>query len=133
MGIPKLMGTPYAEACACQKASIGNVFLPIDYNQRVVVNAMEQTVLCDGVDTGIAATTAITGWGELSWYIFNSHAEPTLQSNMRLYGLKMRTNGVPIRNFIPCVRKADSKPGMYDTVTKTFYTNAGTGEFIVPA
>ena len=36
-------------------------------------------------------------------------------------------------NFIPCVRKSDSKPGMYDTVSKTFYTNAGTGEFIVPA
>lgn len=35
--------------------------------------------------------------------------------------------------FVPCVRKSDSKPGMYDTVTKTFYTNAGTGEFIVPA
>jgi len=36
-------------------------------------------------------------------------------------------------NFIPCVRKSDSKPGMYDTVSKTFYTNAGTSEFIVPA
>lgn len=34
---------------------------------------------------------------------------------------------------IPCVRKADSKPGMYDTVSKTFYTNAGTGEFIIPS
>lgn len=36
-------------------------------------------------------------------------------------------------NFIPCVRKADSKPGMYDTVSKMFYTNAGTGEFIIPS
>ena len=36
-------------------------------------------------------------------------------------------------NFIPCVRKPDNKPGMYDTVSKTFYTNAGTGEFIIPA
>lgn len=36
-------------------------------------------------------------------------------------------------NLIPCVRKSDSKPGMYDTVSKTFFTNAGTGEFIVPS
>ena len=36
-------------------------------------------------------------------------------------------------DLIPCIRKFDSKPGMYDTVSKTFYTNAGTGEFIVPA
>ena len=41
-------------------------------------------------------------------------------------------NGAIVTNFVPCVRKSDSKPGMYDTVSKTFYTNAGTGEFIVP-
>ena len=35
-----------------------------------------------------------------------------------------------LRNFIPCIR--GNKPGMYDTVTKTFFTNQGTGEFIVP-
>lgn len=34
-----------------------------------------------------------------------------------------------IRNYIPCYRKSDGKPGMYDTVTETFFTNAGTGEF----
>lgn len=31
--------------------------------------------------------------------------------------------------FIPCYRNSDNKPGMYDTVTGTFYTNAGSGEF----
>lgn len=50
---------------------------------------------------------------------------------MRLYGVRLTMpNGS--YNFIPCVRKSDSKPGMYDTLTKTFYTNTGTGEFIVP-
>ena len=39
-------------------------------------------------------------------------------------------NGTLYANLLPCVRKADSKPGMYDTISKTFYTNAGTGEFI---
>lgn len=34
-------------------------------------------------------------------------------------------------NLIPCYRKSDSKPGMYDLVTDTFFTNQGTGEFIV--
>lgn len=33
--------------------------------------------------------------------------------------------------FIPCYRNSDNKPGMYDTVTGTFYTNAGSGEFSV--
>ena len=33
------------------------------------------------------------------------------------------------RNFLPALRKADGKPGMYDTITGVLYTNAGTGEF----
>lgn len=34
-------------------------------------------------------------------------------------------------DFIPCYRKADSKPGMYDLVSGEFHTNQGTGEFLV--
>ena len=52
---------------------------------------------------------------------------------VKTYSSKMIKNGVVVQNLIPCVRKSDSKPGMYDTVSKTFYTNSGTGEFIVPA
>lgn len=36
-----------------------------------------------------------------------------------------------VRNFIPCYRKADNVAGMYDIVEGKFYTNAGTGEFIL--
>ncbi len=35
-----------------------------------------------------------------------------------------------VRDFIPCYRKSDNKPGMFDLVTKTFFTNLGTGEFL---
>lgn len=47
----------------------------------------------------------------------------------RYFGTKMWNSGVLVRNFIPCYRKSDGKPGMYDTVTKSFFTNVGTGEF----
>lgn len=36
-----------------------------------------------------------------------------------------------IRDFIPCYIKSTGKPGMYDIVNGRFYTNHGTGEFIV--
>lgn len=39
--------------------------------------------------------------------------------------------GDRLGNYIPCYRKSDSKPGMYDTITDTFFTNGGTGEFTV--
>lgn len=40
-------------------------------------------------------------------------------------------NTQPTLNMVPCYRKADNKPGMYDLVTNTFFVNAGTGEFTV--
>lgn len=33
-------------------------------------------------------------------------------------------------NLIPCYRKSDYVIGMYDTVSRVFYTNAGTGNFL---
>jgi len=44
---------------------------------------------------------------------------------------KMTKAGVVIQDLIPCYRKSDSKPGMYDLVTNQFFTNAGTGDFLV--
>ena len=32
-------------------------------------------------------------------------------------------------NLIPALRNSDGVPGMFDTVSKTFYTNVGTGTF----
>lgn len=33
--------------------------------------------------------------------------------------------------LVPCYRKVDNKPGMYDIVNQVFYTNQGSGEFEV--
>lgn len=53
--------------------------------------------------------------------------------HLRIYSCKIYDlNDSLLRNFIPCIRKSDDKPGMYDAVTKQFFTNAGTGEFIIP-
>lgn len=42
---------------------------------------------------------------------------------------KIWENGVIVRDYIPALRIADNKPGLYDLVNNQFYTNAGTGEF----
>lgn len=41
-------------------------------------------------------------------------------------------NGVLCFDFIPCVRKADDEIGVYDLIGKQFYSNSGTGEFLIP-
>lgn len=52
-------------------------------------------------------------------------------NNCRIYYAKIWTSGVLDAYLIPCYRKADSVPGVYDLVNATFYSNAGTGSFIV--
>ena len=53
------------------------------------------------------------------------------QCYAKIYYFRLHTSRGLARDFVPCYRKSDSKPGMYDLVTDTFFTNAGTGEFIV--
>ena len=61
----------------------------------------------------------------------NNDTSASLFSKVKMYYLKISDGGELLGHFIPCYRKFDNKPGMYDTVSKTFYTNAGTGEFLV--
>ena len=49
---------------------------------------------------------------------------------MFVYAVRIYEDDVPVRDMIPVRRKVDGVLGMYDKVTNTFFTNAGTGEFI---
>ena len=53
------------------------------------------------------------------------------RATSRIYEFRYYRNGEMICSLVPCYRKQDSKPGMYDLVTSTFLTNAGDGEFLV--
>ena len=71
----------------------------------------------------------------LPLYIFNCNQEGTATSSGfigNLYRLTIKENDVIVRDYIPCYRKSDSKPGLYDIVNKQFYTNASSGEFSFP-
>jgi len=50
---------------------------------------------------------------------------------MRCYSFIVNRNNVTVLNLIPCYRRADNVPGMYDLISSTFLTNLGTGEFTV--
>lgn len=57
----------------------------------------------------------------------------------KLYHAIITVNTTFLCNYVPCVRKSDNKPGLYDLcrsicpLTGTpFYINAGTGEFVTP-
>ena len=52
-----------------------------------------------------------------------------LRGNVYYAKIIDKSTGHNVREFIPCYRKSDDAVGFYDTVTKNFYTNNGTGEF----
>lgn len=65
--------------------------------------------------------------------IWNSYNDSLYAYGMgKIYGFKYYENGELLRDMIPVIRLSDYKPGMYDKVTQTFFTNQGTGEFENP-
>lgn len=52
-------------------------------------------------------------------------------SPLKLYSYKLYEGDELIKDLIPCYRKSDGEIGLYDIVNDVFYTNSGTGEFIL--
>jgi len=48
----------------------------------------------------------------------------------KIYGFRYYIDDELVMELVPCIRRSDSKPGMYDLVSGSFLTNMGTGEFI---
>lgn len=54
---------------------------------------------------------------------------PNDMGEVRIYSCQIYNNGTLVRDFVPCVSPL-GKVGMYDKVTKRFFGNSGTGNFI---
>ena len=65
-----------------------------------------------------------------AWNNKNKYAD-YINCGVRIYSLTFIEGDSMAANFVPCYRKSDNEPGMYDTVSGNFYTNSGTGEFLV--
>lgn len=74
--------------------------------------------------------------GSICLFANNTNGAPSVgavEGALRIYGAKIWIGGVLAGEFVPCVRKSDDEPGMYDLVTETFFTNAGNDAFSVPS
>ena len=109
---------------------ICNTVINVDATQRRKYKATythSRITLMD-IETGL---TGITSNGSLSDTLHLFSWEGGLYSSYtKLYSCKMFEGTTLLANLIPAMRNSDSKVGMYDTVTRQFFTNAGTGEFI---
>lgn len=76
--------------------------------------------------------SALTGSTSSTLTLFARRVDGTStvakQGDCTLYAARIATNGVPARDYVPCVKKDDTA-AFYDRVTGMFFTNAGEGTF----
>ena len=77
--------------------------------------------------------TGTQDFPNVTGFLFNEHQGNRVvgPSYSRIYSAKIWKNGNLEREFYPCYRVSDSVAGMYDKVNDVFYTNAGSGTFVV--
>ena len=87
-----------------------------------------------GAILGSGSYTVEEFQSELPMYILSCNVKGSAGAGAQgnLYRMTIKENDAIVRDYIPCYRKSDSKPGLYDIVNKQFYTNAGSGEFSFP-
>lgn len=101
------------------------------YKMHAKLYKGDQTITVNGkkVNGGVVNVAYNT---ELSTYLFalNSARKPSSYCYAKIYSCRILTDGVPVRDFVPCRRNSDGAVGMYDRVSDAFFGNLGTGEFI---
>jgi len=80
-------------------------------------------------DSGITFTPP-AGKCALFGCFINDSTSVGQRAKIKCYGFKIYKDDVLVLNFIPARETSTGDIGMYDTVSQTFFTNAGTGTFV---
>lgn len=97
---------------------------------KLKVNS-DGSIYCNDALVGTLSGIAGKGWGSSyeNWVFMTASDGINYATSAELYSLKMYTDGVLVRDFVPAKRLSDNAIGLYDNVEKKFYANAGTGTF----
>lgn len=104
-----------------------------NYSEDPIVLTLDKTGgYKDGVKTWNNASTAtFQTVSNLTLFALNRNGTIREYLTGKIYYCTISNNGTLVRNFIPC-KNPDGVIGMYDTIGKQFYANAGTGNFTAP-
>lgn len=121
-------------SCGMTINSWPSVKLPIVYGNiydALIANGQSNINGTAISTTSIDASQWSDSVGTIRLWSLNSTDSTYENATAKYYLCQIWEDNVLVRDFVPCYRKSDSEPGMYDLVSKTFYTNQGTGEFLV--
>lgn len=84
----------------------------------------------DTLQITLPTRTSVTS-NALYLFCLNGNGTAGYYSHFALEYLQITQGESVIHDYVPCYRKADNVAGLYDLVTGTFLTNAGSGTFAV--
>ena len=90
-----------------------------DYDDKGALRTEESNALCIAIPVE-----------EKTYHITLENCCNDDDSRHIVFESEYNKNNIPQRHYLPALRMADSKPGLYDIINNQFYTNAGTGEFL---
>lgn len=119
--------TPANDRYVLKNSDVGKPFI-ISMNY---MNDRAGKVNGETYDTSLSSKTLASITHPMYIFAGNRSGDTAYQYAGKLYNLKITNGTNVIKNFIPCYRKSDNVAGLYDLVNDVFYTNQGTGNFIV--
>lgn len=110
-----------------QAKTTGTVNLNQFYDFEYVRNSNTHTLQVIGETKTISVNTgALTGA-----FLYRYYSSSTYYCKARVKYAKIYNGGTLVRELYPCYRLYDSVAGLWDKVSQTFLTNAGSGTFTV--
>lgn len=85
--------------------------------------------ILDGVEQQTTTVSSNRNYYSSPIFLFNNSFTRNDPFHGKIFNANVLANNEYVLQLIPCYRKADNEIGMYDTVSQTFYINAGTGTF----
>lgn len=119
----------------------GNNVSAVSHNPYIVPNQRMQAsfrnsrfVTSTGADEAISQMSFTQSRNEVLFALRNEANSIEAYMKGNIYSIKFWSNSTTlIREMYPCYRRSDSVAGFWDKANSVFYTNAGTGTFVVGA
>ena len=106
----------------------------ISSNTEYAISITRGLATINNVNYTSGDTTSIDG--SYTFYVGSFNNAGSVYSkgfSGKIYYSKLYNNNILVFDGVPCYRKSDNEIGMYDLVSNTFFTNAGTGTFTAGA
>lgn len=101
------------------------------FSDKISIDLDKGSLTIIGSEDQYTSTKTATFTTVYNLYLFGLNNKNTFKygAYARIYNCQIFDNDVLIKDYIPCYRKSDDVPGLYDTVSGEFLINSGTGEF----